>query len=62
MIIENEKIKVSFELGTSLDGAVLRSIYFCIDYKTEVELTFNAKKHTITRFTDQEKIVDEWYK
>ena len=62
MKIENEKVKVSFGVGTSLNGAVLKSIDFCIDYKTEVELTFNATKHTITRFTNQEKIVDNWYK
>jgi len=61
MRIDSKKIKVSFQVGASLNGAVQESIEFCKQYKIEVELTFNAKKHTITRFTNQDEIVENWY-
>ena len=61
MNIDSKKIEVSFGVGTSLNGAVQKSIEFCEDYKTEVELTFNSTKHTITRFTNQDDIVENWY-
>ncbi len=61
MNIDSKKIEVSFGVGTSLNGAVQKSIEFCKEYKIEVELTFNATKHTITRFTNQDDIVENWY-
>ena len=63
MEIETKKIKVSFSVGTKLSDAVTKCVEFCKEYKTEVALNFNGKTHTITRFTNDTKIiVDEWYK
>ena len=36
MNIDSKKIEVSFGVGTSLNGALQKSIEFCKEYKTEV--------------------------
>lgn len=61
MNIDNKRLDVSFDLGTLLVEAVQKSIEFCKEYKTEVELTYNEKKCTITTLSDPNYIVKNWY-
>ncbi len=62
MRIEKELIKVSFEVGATLDASIKECLDFCIKYDVDVIMTFNDKKRIVTPFSNETQLRKHYYR
>jgi plasmid maintenance system antidote protein VapI len=62
LVILNKKVRFTTKAGVHISKALSDARDFCLNFNTEVELTFNGKTRTITEFTNIEDAAEKWQK